>query len=90
MSTVLYFYWISKAFSEGININRVVDREYSEANVGFVNRLVNGGGNGYYERQAYTVYMLRYLTDTAESSLTVDIIPPAPKSNVRANMTRPE
>lgn len=82
------FYWVSKAFSEGVNINRVVDRVYSASNVGFVNRLVNGGGNGYYERQAYTLFMLRILSDGIETSVQEVITPPAPKAAVRANLER--
>ncbi len=81
-------YWVSKQFSEGININRVVDRIYNESNTGFVNRLVNGGGNGYYERQAYTAFMLRVLTDGTATATQVSLTPPAPKAAVRANMER--
>lgn len=84
------FYWISKPFSEGININRVADRPYSPSNIGLVNRLVNGGSNGYYERQAYTVYMLRSLTDSVDTSREVTITPPHPKHPIRANMQDPE
>lgn len=57
------FFWASRPFSEGVNINRVADRPYSAENTGLINRLVNGGGNGYDERQAYTVFMLNKLTD---------------------------
>ncbi|WP_104656418.1 M23 family metallopeptidase [Ralstonia insidiosa] len=84
------FYWVSKSFSEGLSINRVCDRGYSAENVGFINRLVNGGGNGYYERQAYSVYILRMLTDSIDVGQTVIISPPAPKSGVQADMRRPE
>jgi predicted chitinase len=84
------FYWISKPFSEGSNINRVADRDYSTANIGFVNRLVNGGGNGYYERQAYTSFMLRTLSDSTATSGEETLTPPAPKATVRANMARAE
>jgi hypothetical protein len=58
--------------------------------VGFVNRLVNGGGNGYYERQAYSVYILRILSDETSVAETMSINPPAPKSAVIASMLRPE
>jgi predicted chitinase len=85
------FYWISKPFSEGLNINRVCDREYNATNTGFINRLVNGGGNGYYERQAYSLYMIRYLTDSIDrTQTTVLISPPAPKNGVQANLERPQ
>lgn len=84
------FYWVSKSFSEGMSINRVCDRPYSAANVGLINRLVNGGGNGYYERQAYSAYILRMLTDGVDTGPTLTIAPPAPKSGVTADMRRPE
>ncbi|WP_405119433.1 hypothetical protein [Pseudomonas leptonychotis] len=84
------FYWISKSYSQGININRVSDREYSAANIHLINRLVNGGFNGYYERMAYSAFILRVLTDDTNISLTVAIAPPNPKSSVSANMQAPE
>ncbi|MFC7419009.1 peptidoglycan DD-metalloendopeptidase family protein [Iodobacter arcticus] len=86
------FYWISKGFSEGININRVADRAYSCANVGFINKLVNGGGNGYYERQAYTAYLIRYLTDTSDlfGNGIEEIAPPSPKAKIKVNFSKVE
>ncbi|NLP59962.1 M23 family metallopeptidase [Paraburkholderia sacchari] len=84
------FYWVSKYFSQGFNINRVVDKDFSASSVGFVNRLVNGGGNGYYERQAYSVFISRVLGDEIGVDETVLINPPHPKSAVLANMLRPE
>lgn len=83
------FYWVSKSYSSGLNINRACDREYSAESVGLVNRLVNGGSNGYYERQAYTAYCMKILRDGL-IELTEEIIsPPAPKSRVNANLLRP-
>ncbi|MCO7614636.1 hypothetical protein NJH83_30840 [Pseudomonas chlororaphis] len=79
------FYWVSKVFSGGMNINRVSDRLYSANNIGLINRLVNGGGNGYYERQAYTAYMLRRLTDSIDVTQIL-IISPAGKVTIHANM----
>jgi hypothetical protein len=65
-----------------------VDRIYNESNTGFVNRLVNGGGNGYYERQAYTAFMIRVLSDSPDSATQVMLAPPAPKLSVRADMEK--
>ncbi|WP_321888920.1 peptidase M23 [Paraburkholderia bannensis] len=84
------FYWVSKCFSQGFSINRIVDKDFSASNVGFVNRLVNGGGNGYYERQAYSVFISRVLGDGLDVDEAVLINPPHPKSAVLANMLRPE
>jgi predicted chitinase len=81
-------YWVSKSFSEGININRVSDRSYSSANIGFINKLVNGGSNGYYERQAYTCFMFQFLMDRPNNhSLTV-LISTAGKSDIQVDLQR--
>ena len=82
------FYWVSKHHSGEININRVCDRDFSPASVGRVNTLVNGGGNGYYERQAYAAFMLRFLSDSTEVAADVELQPPLPKSRVRANFLK--
>jgi hydroxyethylthiazole kinase len=59
------FYWISKATSRtGININEVADRGVSPESVGRVSVLVNGGGYGYFERQAYAVYVFGFRGDS--------------------------
>lgn len=85
------FYWVSKRYSEGLNINRISDRNTDirtfADDVDIINRLVNGGGNGYYERQAYTYYMLRFLTDDVNES-TIVTISPTGKSTILANMDR--
>jgi predicted chitinase len=83
------FYWMSKHFSGHININRVCDLPYSTESTGSINRLVNGGGNGYYERQAYTAYLMRYLTDDISNDEAVMISPPSPKHRVNVNFRRP-
>ena len=80
------YYWVTKSFSEGLGINRIADRRFSAASIGFVNRLVNGGGNGYYERQAYTAFMVRYLSDSIDLDALMTLEPPAPKSTVVVNM----
>ncbi|MFP3755934.1 peptidase M23 [Cupriavidus sp. SIMBA_020] len=84
------FYWVSKPFSKGININRVADLEYSAQNVGFINALVNGGGNGYYERQAYTIFMMRVLLDGVDREATVVVPAHKRKSSVQVSMLAPE
>jgi hypothetical protein len=84
------FYWVSKAFSQGSSISRIADNDYSASNVGFINRLVNGGGNGYYERQAYSAFMLRILGDGTDTSETMAINPPHPKNSIVASMLKLE
>ncbi|MBR8176599.1 M23 family metallopeptidase [Burkholderia ambifaria] len=84
------FYWVSKYFRRELNINRVVDTDFSASGVDLVNRLVNGGGNGYYERQAYSVFIMCAVGDGAEVDGVVLVTPPHPKKAVLANMLRPE
>ena len=84
------FYWVSKPFSEGINISRVSDRPYSASNIGLINRLVNGGGNGYYERQAYSLYIHMRLSDVIDGTLDPLVAPPSPKNRIRVNFDSPE
>ncbi|MCA3189859.1 hypothetical protein [Cupriavidus sp.] len=82
------FYWVTKPFSGQSNINRVADQPYSPARVGLINRLVNGGGNGYYERQAYTLFILNQLTDVLMNANSIAIDPPAPRARVNCDMSR--
>ncbi|MNR49591.1 hypothetical protein D3C85_1689880 [compost metagenome] len=64
--------------------------EYSAQNVGFINALVNGGGNGYYERQAYTIFMMRVLLDGVDREATVVVPAHKRKSSVQVSMLAPE
>jgi hypothetical protein len=82
------YYWVSKHFSGHININRVSDQEFSPASVGTVNRLVNGGGNGYYERQAYAAFLVRVLTEDTSVDTVRQITLPAPRGNISVNFSR--
>ena len=83
------FYWVSKHHGGSININRVCDHVFDPASVGRVSVLVNGGGNGYYERQAYAAFMYRYLSDSVATDEVVELQPPAPKARIRANLLEP-
>jgi Peptidase family M23 len=64
-------YWTSKSHDGHNDINRVVDRDFTPSAIGRTSVLVNGGGNGYYERQAYAQYAKRMLTDSTETTITV-------------------
>ena len=62
-------YWISKAIGGGnVNINRVADQGVTTQAVGRASVLVNGGGFGYAERQAYAPFIERYLGDGASTT----------------------
>jgi predicted chitinase len=65
------FYWVSTNTGGGrLNIHRVADQGLTTDAIGRASVLVNGGGYGYPERQAYAVYIDRYLGDGVESEPT--------------------
>jgi hydroxyethylthiazole kinase len=81
-------YWISKHFSGHSNLNRACDQVFSPVSVGLVNHLVNGGGNGYYERQAYSLYLMRILTEDTSVDTVRQVAMPAPRSGIHVNFSR--
>lgn len=65
------FYWASKNIGGGrTNINRAADLGVTTDAVGRVSVLVNGGGYGFAERQAFAVYVDRYLRDGVGTDAT--------------------
>lgn len=65
------FYWVSKNTGGGaLNINRVCDQGVTTAAVGRASVLVNGGGYGFAERQAYAPYIERYRGDSTDQGAT--------------------
>ncbi|QCT20212.1 hypothetical protein FEM41_11400 [Jejubacter calystegiae] len=81
------FYWVSKVHRRKISINRIADGDFTADNVGLVNRLVNGGTNGYYERQAYSKFIELYLLDGLNVSASVRVSPTR-KSRVIVDLTK--
>jgi hypothetical protein len=76
-------------FSKESGIGRVADNDFSAFDVGFINRLINGGGIGCYERQAYSecvmvIFVMGWIW------LKWLINPPHPKSAIVASMLRSE
>ncbi|WP_426753476.1 hypothetical protein [Myxococcus sp. Y35] len=57
------FYWVSKTFRGTRNINRACDEGLNGNHVGFISWLVNGGGNGYRERQGFMRFVRNVLLD---------------------------
>lgn len=82
------YYWVSKPFNKGININRKCDEGNSPAVVHSVNILVNGGWNGYFDRQAYFKYIYGILSDLILDKDEMEI--QTPKGIVVANLESPE
>lgn len=79
------WYWISKSIGKKLtNINRVCDLGVRSSAIGRVSVLVNGGGYGYFERQAYALYLIRKLGD--ESSITTEITSKVSKNNMTADI----
>lgn len=52
------------------NISRVADNGIDTETIGRVSVLVNGGGNGYDDRQQYAAFILRYRGDTTEAVMS--------------------
>ena len=66
------FYWISKNTGQNaLNIDRVADRGVDETTVGRASVLVNGGGYGYAEREAFAPFIMRYIGDDPDNSPTI-------------------
>ncbi|MBE1160306.1 hypothetical protein [Dyella acidiphila] len=62
------FYWVSKYVgSKNYNINRNCDAALSTDTIGRVSVLVNGGGNGYFERQGFARYAYSVISDEIKS-----------------------
>ncbi|MCD9121277.1 M23 family metallopeptidase [Cupriavidus sp. UGS-1] len=86
------FYWVQKVLNRTgteININRVADTEFNSRAIHRINILVNGGGNGYYERQAYARYAARILMDDDDTSAIRDFVVPRNNVTVRVDYEEP-
>ncbi|WP_449493232.1 peptidase M23 [Caballeronia sp. M23-90] len=56
-------FWMAKTFRGTSNINRAADLGSSPSIVGFISWLVNGGSNGYAERQQFAALLNNVLGD---------------------------
>jgi predicted chitinase len=56
-------YWVSKSFRGTSDLTRVADLGLEPRFVGYISWLVNGGGNGYRERQQFAKYVENVLGD---------------------------
>lgn len=64
------FFWVWKHYMGHSNIHRVADDGISTESVGRMSILVNGGGNGYNDRQQYAAFIFRYRSDTTATDAT--------------------
>ncbi|WPN57837.1 M23 family metallopeptidase [Pseudomonas sp. P9_31] len=86
------FYWVSRVVKIAgglININRTCDKGITPEIVGAVSVSVNGGGNGYHERQAYAKYIYRYLSDSLEATVSETFTTPRQTVIMNYSMSKP-
>ncbi|WP_233161137.1 hypothetical protein, partial [Aquitalea sp. ASV11] len=72
------WYWVSKIINAKtglINISRHADRGLASEVIGRVSVMVNGGGNGYFDRQGFAIFLANFLLNSrlADRSITKNI-----------------
>lgn len=67
------FFWIWKHFMGVSNISRLADGGITTETVGKMSVLVNGGGNGYDDRQQYSAFISRYRDDTTDAVMSTSL-----------------
>ena len=82
-------YWTSKNHAGHQDINRIADLTFEAASIGRVSVLVNGGGNGYFERLAYAYFAYRILSDDPTSDLVVQLPAARDGVSIDVDFTRP-
>lgn len=85
------FFWVSTFINQSgaMNMNRHCDKPFTPVIVGAVSSVVNGGTNGYHERQAYAQYIYRFLSESTETSPTLNLSTPRQHVIVQFAMSRP-
>jgi hypothetical protein len=76
------FFWVHRHYAHVRDINRVADRGVDSFVVGRVSVLVNGGGNGFYERQAFALVAAEYLLDCIRHATTRTLVPSGRQSSI--------
>lgn len=75
------FYWVTKRFRGRANMNRVCDLPITPTTVAFNCWLINGGSNGYANRQQFAQYLINVLLDrprlTGSSNFSYPPLSPA-------------
>jgi hypothetical protein len=83
------FFWVHKHHRGARNINRVADSGVSPDSISRVSVLVNGGANGFYERQAFGQVAARALLDSVDGA-QAETFNPANRQRITVNFSRPE
>lgn len=83
------FYWIWKRHGGTRNISRVVDDGFTGVAVDKVNKLVNGGAFGYFERFMFSWYTRNIFTDWIPPTDEIAVETPR-KITVICNFTKPK
>lgn len=68
------------------DINRVADLTLDSNSIGRISVLVNGGGNGFYERQAFGMVAARYLTDLVDGGQAKVFTPSNHKESIEVDL----
>ncbi|GLQ48614.1 hypothetical protein ACFFJT_16515 [Dyella flava] len=84
------FFWIYKHHDGVRNINRVADLPVNQASIARVSILVNGGGNGFYERQAFSLFVAKRLTDMTNVDQMCTFTPPKCSKSITINYSNIE
>ncbi|MGF6697001.1 putative chitinase [Paraburkholderia sp. MM5496-R1] len=82
------FFWIWKHHDGTRNISRVADLGISGATIDKVNKLVNGGPFGYFERFAFTWYTQNIFTDWIPAAAKINVATPR-QATVFVDLSRP-
>jgi hypothetical protein len=67
------FFWVWKHFMGAFDISRLADGAITTETVGRMSVLVNGGGNGYDDRQQYSAFVSRYRDDTTDTTMSTTL-----------------
>jgi predicted chitinase len=82
------FFWVWKHHTGTRNISRVADWGFSEVTIDKINKLVNGGSFGYFERFVFSFYTRNILTDWLPGE--GDLIVTTPKhTRVKVDLSKP-
>lgn len=79
-------FWTFKHHDGARDINRVADFELNSVTIARISVLVNGGGNGFYERQAFGMVAAEYLGDVVSNGLEINIAPQNKSISIVVNL----